>query len=98
MIKDHLRYPKQVATFAKKIEDYATLLNVYCHIGEYAKAEEYLETAIEASAKNGFREAERAACGILARWCFGFAGITSRLKNIMKTLLKSAKNLALDEN
>ena len=69
-----LAISKASGNIREEIEHYATLGNVYFHIGEYAKAEEYLERATEESKKNGYRELEGAACGILGKVVFRFRG------------------------
>lgn len=50
-VQRSLAISKASDNIREEIAHYATLENVYFHIVEYAKAEEYLETAIEESKK-----------------------------------------------
>lgn len=54
-----LAISKASGNIREEIEHYATLGNVYFHIGEYAKAEEYLERAIEESKKKWLQRIRR---------------------------------------
>ena len=96
-VQRSLAISKASGNIREEIAHYATLGNVYFHIGEYAKLKSTSKQLLRKAKKMVTEKQKELLAESLARWCFGFAEITSRPKNVMKTRLKSAKNLALDE-